>query len=59
MLTEKGLDKNMKIKPELTGTRVLECLKLKKVSKGRGTFPDPTHSTAPMSISLIRARACF
>jgi len=29
ILTEKGLDKNMKIKPELTGNPVLECLKLK------------------------------
>jgi len=30
ILIEKGLDKNMKIKPELTGNGVLECLKWKK-----------------------------
>ena len=35
ILTEKGLDKNMKIKPELTGNRVVECLKLKENLEGR------------------------
>ena len=35
ILTEKGLDKNMKVKPELTGNRVVECLKLKENLEGR------------------------
>jgi len=40
----------MKIKPELTGNRVLECLKLKKISKGGDTPTGHTPSAAPMSI---------
>ena len=35
ILTEKGLDKNMIIKPELTGNRVLERLKFKKYLDSR------------------------
>jgi len=46
ILTEKGLDKNMKIKPEPTGNRILECLKLKKIF---------SPFAAPMSISFHRA----
>ena len=39
----------MNIKPELTGNRVMECLKLKI------KIEDPTLSAATMSISFIRA----
>mgnify|MGYP000477671003 CR=1 FL=1 len=44
ILTEKGLNKNMKIKPELNENRVLECLKLKsrKISTAVETPPEPT-----------------
>ena len=46
MLTEKGLDKNMKIKHVLTGNRVLEGSKLKNNVDARGT--EPTPSAAPI-----------
>ena len=52
ILTEKRL-KNMKIKPELTGNRVLECLKLNR--ERRRTPAEPTPSAAPMSMSFLRA----
>ena len=42
----KSLDKNMKIKLELTGNRVLECLKLKKKCEGRG-HPSWAHPFRP------------
>ena len=46
ILTEKCLDKNIKIKPELTGNRVLECSKLKQKLNGRG-HPYRTHPHPP------------
>ena len=42
MLTEKGLDKNMKIKHVLIGNRVLESLRFNKISSGGITPPEPT-----------------
>ena len=61
ILTEKGLNINMKIKPELNGNRVLECLKLKsrKISTAGETPPEPTPSGAPMAISFLRTWICL
>ena len=41
ILTEKGLDKNMKIKPDLTGISSLGILKIEKKSRWEGNPPLP------------------
>mgnify|MGYP007091339133 FL=1 len=41
ILTEKGLDKNMKIKPDLTGISSLGILKIEKKSRREGNPPLP------------------
>ena len=58
ILTEKGLDKNMKIKSELTGNRVLDCLKLKKIlTVGEPSLPrlqSQFPSNVPANSSCLR-----
>ena len=51
ILTEKGLDKNIQIKHELTGNRVFECLTLKKKNDvGTHRSCEPNVNFLPTSV---------